>query len=117
MAGPVGLWQMEAHREFNQGEAAIRAGEKVMEANRDLLPALITLGELLVNLRTAPAEFEPRAKREYEARVWAVAGQRNSSVVARARRWRRLPARCRMSRPSYDSSPDLQAGERAGSWW
>ena len=137
LAGPVGIWLMEAHRELDQGEAAIRAGEGVIEANRDLVPALITLSELLVNLRTAPVELERateiarrvlglvnggldvprsvpleswlRAKREYEARVWAVVGQAEFKRD-RAREALAAFARAVQDEPAFDGARHLRYG-------
>ncbi|MBM3724403.1 MAG: hypothetical protein FJW40_03115 [Acidobacteria bacterium] len=103
LRGPVALWKMEAHRDLDQGEAALEAGRLALDAQPSSAPALATMAELLVNLRQAPADIDlasqharrvldlvstgitvpgnvpleawRKARSRYEARAWAVIGQ------------------------------------------
>lgn len=137
LAAPVGIWLMESHRELNQGDDAIRAGERVIELNRDSVPALITLSELLVNLRTrapdlarahelarrvlklvdggievprhVPLEHWLRSKRDYEARAWSVVGH---AEFKRGRVPEALTAFARaiQAEPAFDGARHLRYG-------
>lgn len=137
LASPVGAWLLESYRALNQGDDAIRAGEAVIEQSRDYVPALIGLCELLVNLRTSPADLAradelarrvlqlvdggidvPRhvplsrwlpAKRDYEARAWSAIGQ---AEFKRGRPAEALQAFARaiQDEPVFDAARHLRYG-------